>query len=259
MTPLSQPQLSTFNSYGCDSIVRLHLTIYPSYTAEETIAACDSLEWNYDVYRTSTDIVEHLTTVAGCDSSTIFHLIVHPSYYAEETIVGCDTIFWRDTLYTAFSVSADYLTTVAGCDSTIYYQFIVNHSVLDIIFDTTTSDTYVWNDSVYTSSGTYMQVFSTVQGCDSIVMLMLTMIHGQQDIENPEAVSVVNIYPNPTNGRFVVNADGLQKVEVFDNTGRLVASLPDTHRFDLSHLSAGTYLLRLTLQKGNATCRIVKQ
>ena len=253
-------QLSTINSYGCDSIVHLHLTIHPSYTAEETIAACDSVEWNNSVYRASTDITERYTTVAGCDSSTIFHLTVNQSYTIDGgKVKGCDTIFWRDTIYTDLAYTADRMTTVAGCDSTTVYLLIVNHSVLDIIFDTTTADTYVWNDSVYTSSGTYMQVFSTVQGCDSIVMLMLTMIHGQQDIENPEAVSAVTVYPNPTNGRFAVNAEGLERVDVFDNTGRLVANFSDTNRFDLSHLPAGTYLLRLTLQKGNATCRIVKQ
>ena len=252
-------QFSILNSFGCDSTVHLHLTIHPSYTVEETITACDTIRWNHELYRTSTDLEEHLTTVAGCDSSTIYHLIVYPSYFNRDTIVDCDTIIWRNSVYTTSTTTSEDLTTVFGCDSTMCHRLIVNHSVLDIIFDTTTSDTYVWNDSVYTSSGTYMQVFSTVQGCDSIVMLMLTMIHGQQDIENPEAVSAVTVYPNPTNGQFVVNADGLQKVEVFDNTGRLVASLSDTNRFDLSHLPTGTYLLLLTLQKGNATCRIVKQ
>ena len=105
-----------------------------------------------------------------------------------------------------------------------------------------------------------MQVFSTEQGCDSIVMLILTIIHGgQEDIENPGDVITVNVYPNPTTGRFTVNADGLLEVTVFDYTGRLVATLSDTNRLDLTHLPTGNYLLRIRLQSGFVTCRIAKQ
>ncbi len=140
------------------------------------------------------------------------------------------------------------------------HHLVVNHSVLNIIFDTTTSETYTWNDSVYTSSGTYMQVFSTEQGCDSIVMLMLTIVHGgHQGIENHSTIETVKVYPNPTNGWFTVNADGLLRVDVLDNAGRLVETFSDTNQFDLSRLPAGNYLLRIKLQSGFVTCRIIKQ
>ena len=128
------------------------------------------------------------------------------------------------------------------------------------IFDTTTSETYTWNDSVYTTSGIYTQVFSTEQGCDSVVMLMLTIINGgPQGIETPSTIETVKVYPNPTNGWFTVNADGLLKVDVIDNAGRLVETFSGTNKFDLSHLPTGNYLLRIKLQSGYVTCRIVKQ
>ena len=104
-----------------------------------------------------------------------------------------------------------------------------------------------------------MQVFSTEQGCDSIVMLMLTIIHGHQGIETPSTTETVKVYPNPTNGRFTVNADGLLKVDVIDNAGRLVETFSGTNQFDLSRLPTGNYLLRIKLQSGYVTYRIIKQ
>ena len=91
-------------------------------------------------------------------------------------------------------------------------------------------------------------------------MLMLTIIHGgPQGIETPSTIETVKVYPNPTNGRFTVNADGLLKVDVIDNAGRLVETFSDTNQFDLSPLPTGNYLLRIKLQNGFVTCRIVKQ
>ena len=129
---------------------------------------------------------------------------------------------------------------------------------MSIIFDTTASETYVWNDTVYTSSGTYMQVFFTEQGCDSIVMLMLTIIHGgHQGIEALSTLAPVKVYPNPTTGRLIINADGLQTVEVFDKAGRLVATFAEVSQLDLSQLPADTYLLRLRLHDGYALSRVI--
>ncbi len=252
-------QFSTLNSYGCDSTVTLHLTIHPSHTTERTVDACDSLYWNNVRYTTSTDIVEQLATTYGCDSTSILHLYIHPSYNNRDTIVDCDSLYWNGQLYTSSTVASESLTTIYGCDSIMRHHLVVNHSVMNIIFDTTTSETYTWNDSVYTSSGTYMQVFSTEQGCDSIVMLMLTIIHGHQGIEAPSNVETVKVYPNPTNGRFTINAEGLLSVDVIDNVGRLVVTFSDTNHFDLSRLPIGNYLLRIKLQSGFVTCRIVKQ
>ena len=255
-----------------DTVLLIDYTIHPTYNTIDSLVACDSLTWHDSTYTFPSSegyhevggyvINSQFSTLNsyGCDSTVTLHLTIHPSYAAEESFVGCDSLYWRDILFSATTDTTEHLTTVAGCDSITRYHLVVNHSVLDIIFDTTTSETYTWNDSVYTTSGIYTQVFSTEQGCDSIVMLMLTIIHGgHQGIETPSNVETVKVYPNPTNGRFTVNADGLLKVDVIDNVGRLVATFSGTNQFDLSPLPTGNYLLRIKLQNGFVTCRIVKQ
>ena len=252
--------IGTSGNSSSDTVLLIDYTIHPTYNTIDSLVACDSLTWHDSTFTASTFNFQLSTFNSyGCDSTVTLHLTIHPSYAAEETIVGCDSLYWRDILFSASIDTTEQLTSINGCDSITHHHLVVNHSVMNIIFDTTTSETYVWNDSVYTSSGTYMQVFSTEQGCDSIVMLMLTIIHGHQGIETPSNVEAVKVYPNPTNGRFTVNADGLLKVDVIDNAGRLVETFSGTNQFDLSRLPTGNYLLRIKLQSGFVTCRIVKQ
>ena len=242
-----------------DTVLLVDYTIHPTYNTIDSLVACDSLTWHDSTFTASTFNFQLSTFNSyGCDSTVTLHLTIHPSYAAEETIVGCDSLYWRDILFSASTDTTEQLTSINGCDSITRYHLVVNHSVMNIIFDTTTSETYVWNDTVYTSSGTYMQVFSTEQGCDSIVMLMLTIIHGgHQGIEAPSVLVPVKVYPNPTTGRLTINADGLQTVEVFDKTGRLVATFAEVSQLDLSQLPAGTYLLRIRLHEGYALSRVI--
>jgi hypothetical protein len=244
-----------------DTVLLVDYTIHPTYNTIDSLVACDSLTWHDSTYTASTLNSQFSTLNSyGCDSTVTLHLTIHHSYAAEEIFSDCDTLYWRDNTYIATTDTTERLTTADGCDSITSYHLVVNHSVLDIIFDTTTSETYTWNDSVYTTSGIYMQVFTTEQGCDSVVMLMLTIINGgSQGIETPSTIETVKVYPNPTNGWFTVNADGLLKVDVIDNAGRMVASFSGTNKFDLSRLPTGNYLLRIKLQSGFVTCRIVKQ
>ena len=242
-----------------DTLLLIDYTIHPTYHTVDSLVACDSLTWHDSTYTAST-FNSHFSTLNsyGCDSTVTLHLTIHHSYAAEETITACDTLYWMDNMFTATADTTEQLTTVGGCDSITRYHLVVNHSVMSIIFDTATSETYVWNDTVYTSSGTYMQVFSTEQGCDSIVMLMLTIVHGgHQGIEAPSVLVPVKVYPNPTTGRLIINADGLQTIEVFDKAGRLVATFAEAGQLDLSQLPAGTYLLRLRLHDGYALSRVM--
>lgn len=95
------------------------------------------------------------------------------------------------------------------------------------------------------------------QGCDSIVTLKLTINHvGIADVVNPEGLS---IYPNPTSGKLTIVAEGVTKVEVFDQNGRIADTFLNANEVDISHLPTGAYTLRITLHNGTAVKRVIKQ
>ena len=59
--------------------------------------------------------------------------------------------------------------------------------------------------------------------------------------------------------KLTIVADDVEKVEVFDNSGRLVAMFANTNQLAITHLPTGTYALRISLQKGNTVRRIIKR
>ena len=244
-----------------DSVLLVDYTVYPTYSIVDSLVACDSINWNGHTYYSSTSLDQYTASSShGCDSVISLHLTVHPSYTADETISACDSLWWNNALYTASTDLTEQLTTAYGCDSTMHYHLVVHYSVRDTVCDSTSANSYTWNDSTYHLSGTYIQHFSTVQGCDSTVVLVLKLGNGgTQSILSPASPNPITVYPNPTNGRFTINADGLLSVDVIDNAGRVVATFSDTNQFDLSRMPTGNYLLRIKLQSGFVTCRIVKQ
>ena len=68
----------TMTSYlGIDSIVALHLTIYPAYAFNLYETACDSYLWNDTYYYESGDYEDVYQTIHGCDSIYTLHLTIN--------------------------------------------------------------------------------------------------------------------------------------------------------------------------------------
>lgn len=68
----------TLTSYlGIDSIVALHLTIYPAYAYNLYETACDSFLWNGTYYYESGDYEDVHQSIHGCDSIYTLHLTIN--------------------------------------------------------------------------------------------------------------------------------------------------------------------------------------
>ncbi len=70
----------------------------------------------------------------------------------------------------------------------------------------------------------------------------------------------LTLFPNPTTGRLTVETDEeVIRVDVFDYTGRNVATFQGQTTLDLSRLASGLYTLRVTLPDHIEVRRVVKQ
>ena len=248
----------TTNAAGCDSTATLALTVNYSSTGVDNQVACDSYTWHGVEYTASTTEPTFTTqNAAGCDSTVTLHLTVNYSTSAIDEQVACDSYTWHGVEYTASTTEPTYTTqNAAGCDSTVTLHLTVNYSVHEVIVDSAVG-TYEWNGVTYTESGEYTYTGVTSDGCDSVVVLRLTILQPQGI--NDVLLQQVSVYPNPTSGKLTIGAAGVLRVEIFDYTGRIVATYVGADQFDISHLSAGTYTLRITLPQGNIIRRVIKR
>lgn len=123
------------SQFGCDSLVHLVLTVYPTYVHRLDTAICsnDRILWEGRYFRGSDTLcIDTLHTRLGyCDSLRILNLHVQPSYEFIRHRSFCDneTIYHSDNQSVIWKPGMPldgeyrlYFFTSAGCDSTYVYK-----------------------------------------------------------------------------------------------------------------------------------------
>ena len=98
-------------------------------------------------------------------------------------------------------------------------------------------------------------------GNDSFVLQMDSfVVEGTLGLNDVQSLDM-NIYPNPVNGNFVTiqtPTNGVKYVEVFDITGkRLINTSLTADYLEVSSLSAGMYLIKVTVEDQSKTSKLV--
>ncbi|MDA3818748.1 MAG: T9SS type A sorting domain-containing protein [Prolixibacteraceae bacterium] len=165
---------------GCDSIVTLTITVYPTYnhSAEAVICQGETYQFGMQTLTTSGEYIERFKTVNGCDSTVTLTLIVNPVFtHTDEAAIceGENYQFGSQSL-TASGEYTEVFESENGCDSTVTLTLTVyptyNHSAEAVICE---GETYQFGSQILTNSGEYTETFETVNGCDSTVTLTLTV------------------------------------------------------------------------------------
>lgn len=75
-------------------------------------------------------------------------------------------------------------------------------------------------------------------------------------------LSKVLVYPNPSNGVFNIQGQGIRKIEVFNAFGQAVVSEETSNdhlQIDLSRYAEGCYMLRVVTDNGISNCQLIKK
>ena len=172
---------------GCDSVIRLKLTIYPTFYQEDaalTLCKDSTMRWHTKYLKgitVGTFVVwDSLKNQYGYDSVYKAQLIVLPSYRVRETAqcrIG-DTYYWHGQSITTGGDYYYYGTTVSGCDSIVKLTiaFWPSYHKRDTAY-ICTGDSYTYHKNnasiVYDVPGTYWDSLKTVHGYDSVYQLTL--------------------------------------------------------------------------------------
>ncbi len=119
------------NAAGCDSIVRLTLTVNPAVTSSTAISMCRAslpFVWNGITINSSGNFTAALHTMTGCDSIASLHLTVTEasSGSSNATICSADLPFlWNGRNISNTGTYRDTLRNQAGCDSILTLNLTV--------------------------------------------------------------------------------------------------------------------------------------
>ena len=178
--------LQTVN--GCDSIVRLYLTVNSVYDTVIYDTICSNTMYtangfNTNVAGTHTDTLQ---TINGCDSIVTLHLTVNNAVTIIDEQEACGSFTWIDGYtYTSSTNAPTYtITSESGCDSIINLHLTIK--IRPIGIDTQTAcDAFTWIDG-----NTYVQstnipyyILTASNGCDSVAILNLTINHSSHSID----------------------------------------------------------------------------
>ena len=79
-------------------------------------------------------------------------------------------------------------------------------------------------------------------------------------IDNKDAyLESIAVYPNPTTGNLYIDAMDVQKVECYNQMGQLVGVYDNANELNISDLSNGVYMLRITVPQGVTMRKVVKK
>jgi hypothetical protein len=255
------------NSFGCDNVYELQLTVNQSNEVTINDTICQGgyyTQYGFDTLATQPGTIyaqQTLNNAAGCDSTVTLILQVMPTYLMETEAATCDNVpyEWRGGEYSVAGDYYDSLTTQWGCDS-VY----VLHLTLNPTYDIFVSDSAVreheysyGSDFVITptDSGTFhydIQYF-TVENCDSIVHLTLYVAFND-GIDDYTITPEITFYPNPASVVLNIRGERMSSVTVFSMAGKLLfrqdADTPEFTRMDVTNLPTGHYLVHVTLDDG---------
>ena len=170
------------NSYGCDSNIHYHLTVYPNHSYLYTQTICDNelpYEWHGQTFLQTDTQTVNLLDIHGADSTVTLIITVNPTYFIHiDTSICSNHPFSVGT--TLLNETGNYTLTLSStdqCDSVIDVSLTV-HPHHDIhIYDTVCkSSGYTFGDITYHETGIYPLLFINQYGCDSLVTLHLGIL-----------------------------------------------------------------------------------
>ncbi|WP_170264992.1 FG-GAP repeat protein, partial [Salibacter halophilus] len=190
---------TVLNSFGCDSIITIDLTINNTYS-NLTVQTCNppyTVPSGTASYSSSGTYYDTIPSTNGCAIILIIDLTVGSPTSSTFNVSACGsyTVPSGDETYTSSGTYMDTILNASGCDSVMTINVSINQDAFQIINETACSSyTVPSGDESYTSSGSYLDTIPTVAGCDSVLAINLNILNSFSQI----TIDTCNTYTVPS-------------------------------------------------------------
>lgn len=238
--------------YGCDSTVLLHLTLNQPVTGPDLLwFACDSITIDGVLYNVPGHYDLRWDTLPGpngCDS--IYKVVLILSNSELTGLIQGDS--WVYVASNLISGIYRYQIDTAGIVGNVNWS-VSNPDWRIVDTDAVSCRVLVTTPGVATLKASF---FAACGGMEREFVIHA----GFFDIEEPPSLAV-SVFPNPTQGKVTVEAEGIRRVRVVDMMGQTLALAEgagqDRIEMDLGNLAPSVYLLEVETFNGRSRERIV--
>ncbi|MFK8103116.1 MAG: beta-propeller fold lactonase family protein [Saprospiraceae bacterium] len=171
--------VSLSNAAGCDSIIKLSLTVLPApeIITEATICSGTTYWWEGTAYTETGIYQESYPTGNGCFGMRTLKLTVQEAYYEKEvTLCAGDSYNFAGLSLVENGVYTNLFNSTQGCDSLVVLYFSVIPAMAERVVTICAGDTYLLGNENYTATGSYLTTINTELGCEQEVSLALTVV-----------------------------------------------------------------------------------
>lgn len=244
---------------GCVAQESHTLAVHPSYSADFTAEICQGQPYsgygfNLPVQNVPGEFVftDNLQTAYGCDSIRSLHLTVKPIPVITGNIIGNSEV----------TSLGNFVYMIDPVENANLYEWIISNPNWSVSYNQTVAQV-----SVLTPGTATLSVYALNEcGQSQPVSIQISYGMGINDAE----MSVIRVYPNPTNGMINVqctmnNAQLFNgELQLFDMYGKMLNRWEmsgENMELDLSPYAAGVYLLKLrnTQTATESVVKVVKQ
>ncbi|MBO7493968.1 MAG: fibronectin type III domain-containing protein [Bacteroidales bacterium] len=201
-----------------------------------------------------------------------FCVYAMPKYAVPGTpITDVKMTFWLRQAHKAYQLEVGVMTDANDASTFIPVQLIDNETTgkeeVTVSFANYTGsvegDLYIaFRNKGQTSSWTYSYNY-----IDDITLVDVTAEGGSKISETADGevfdtdryLDNIVVYPNPTTGNLYIDAVDVQKVECYNQMGQLVGVYDNANELNISELSNGVYMLRITVPQGVTMRKVVKR
>lgn len=169
------------DSYGCDSLVTLHLDVRPATQTNIAVDICQGEFYTLGGidYATSGVYPVNLVSSYGCDSLVILRLTVIPDIkrIIQARICHGETYEFEGQILTSDGTYTATYQAYNGCDSiiTLFLSVLPAYQV-DLDAAICEGESYLFEGDIVSQPGFYSKTYQALNGCDSVVTLTLAVL-----------------------------------------------------------------------------------